>query len=163
MKSLENEYEVHRFDIKTGEKKIFKKYSEIIRTHKQLDVRFDEDTSDKLLTIKDYSIQKIFSLINEYPEEFILFLFLSENKNNTINPSTTDTSIIVNQQNSLDRLVSYDSDISQPKEENSEEYRIAEYYCIFSVLYFIMAGLISIHFLQFLFSKQVRIENIFIF
>ena len=78
MKNLEKEYEVHRFDIKTSEKKIFKKYSETIKSHSDFDIRLEEYKLAQIVKIKEYSIEKIFSFINEYPEEHILFLYLSE-------------------------------------------------------------------------------------
>jgi hypothetical protein len=33
MKNLEKEFDVHRYDIKTSEKKIFKKYTDTIKSH----------------------------------------------------------------------------------------------------------------------------------
>ena len=48
------------------------------------------------------------------------------------------------------------------KKKNQEEGeiivnpKISQYLCIFSILFFIMAGLLFIHFLQFIFSEQVR-------
>ena len=40
--------------------------------------------------------------------------------------------------------------------ENIVNPKISQFLCIFSVLFFIMAGLLFIHFLQFIFSEQVR-------
>ena len=175
MKNLEKEYEVHRFDIKTSENKIIKKYSEIIRIHGQFDIRIEENKSGDLLNIKDYSIQKIFSLIKEYPEEHILFLYLSEIKNpkqvnnQTIrqnkqtNVSLLDSSEINNPLNSSEiRLNLYDIESPQTNTEVIRENKNFQYMCISSILYFVIAGLLLIHLLQFIFSKEVRINFIII-
>ena len=161
MKNLEKEYDVHRYDIKTSEKKIFKKYTDTIKSHEYFDIRLNDDNSDEVLTIKENSIEKIFSLLNEHPEEHILFLYLMENKNSpSISLPVTDqssSSFVVNQLNSSEiRLDPYDSESPSLQQENTQEYKISQYYCIFSLIYYIMAGLITIHFLQFLCSKQVR-------
>lgn len=158
MRNLEKEYEVHRFDIRTSEKKIFKKYSDTIKTHEQFDIRLDDSSSDDLLTIKESSIQKIFSLIDECPEEHILFLYLGEKKNIPLTVSIYDTSLISNQLNTSDRLDTYDIENPSIKQEVIKENRETQYYCIFSILYFIIAGLLTIHFLQYICSKQVRIK-----
>jgi len=165
MKNLEKEYDVHRYDIKTSEKKIFKKYSEAIKSHEYFDIRLNDDNSDEVLNIKEYSIEKIFSLSSEYPEEHILFLYLIENKSSSISIPVTEqsSSFVVNQLNSSEiRLDSYDSESPPSQQENTPEYKISQYFCIFSLIYYIMAGLITIHFLQFLFSEQVRKYNKFI-
>ena len=159
MKSLEKEYEVDRFDIKTSEKKIFKKYTDTIKAHKQLDIRLE---SNKLLSIKEYSIQKIFSLICEYPEEYILFLYLSNNKHHKneskqINIPILESTELNNEFNSSDiRLDTFDVEGTTSSIEHIKENK-NQFYCIFSIIYFIMAGLLSLHILKFLFSKEVRI------
>ena len=162
MKNLEKEYEVNRFDIKTSEKKILKKYTDTIKIHGELDIRINESNSDELLTINEYSLQKIFSLIEEYPEEHILFLYLSEYKNQntkqnekSINIHTIDSIDSSNQLNSSDiRLDTFDIE-SPPNQEIIKDNKNPQYICIFSILYFIIAGLLLIHLLQFLFSKEV--------
>lgn len=166
MKKLEKEYEVHRYDIRINEKKIVKKYTDIIKNHKELDIRINESNSEELLTINEYSIQKILSLIEECPEEHILFLYLSDYKNQNIKPNekaninfpiyeTSNDSI--NQLNSSDiRLDVFDSE-SPPNQEKINEDKNSQYFCIYSILYYIIAGLILIHLLQFLFSKEVNI------
>ena len=63
----EKEYEVHRYDIKTSEKKILRKYTDTIKAHDIFDIRLEENNNEQILNIKEYSIQKIFSLINEFP------------------------------------------------------------------------------------------------
>ena len=172
MKNLEKEFEVHRFDIKTSEKKIIKKYSDTIKIHGVLDIRLEEKKFNNLLKIKDYSLQKIFSLIKEYPEEHILFLYLCENKNQRqilkkdkqniqTNVSMLDTSDINNPLNSSEvRLGLYDIESSPSHSELLNENRNPQYICIFSILYFILAGLLLIHLLQFIFSQNVRINFI---
>ena len=162
MKSLEKEYEVHRFDIKTSEKKIFKKYTDTIKAHKKLDIRLEEARSNQLLSIKEFSIHKIFSLICECPEEYILFLYLSKNRhqknyNKQTNIPILDSSEINNELNSSDiRLDTFDAEGSSYNTENIKENKNL-HYCIFSILYFIMASLLGLHILKFLFSKEVRI------
>jgi hypothetical protein len=158
MRNLEKEYEVHRFDIINSEKIIFKKYTDTINSHDHFDIRLDDTSSDDLLTIKESSIQKIFSLIDECPEEHILFLYLGEKKNIPLTVSLNDSSFISNQINTSGRLDTFDIEIPSIKQEVIKENRETQYYCIFSILYFIMAGLLTIHFLQYICSKQVRIK-----
>ena len=164
MKNLEKEYEVNRFDIKTSEKKILKKYTDTIRKHGELHIRVNESNSNELLTISEYSLQKTFSLIEEYPEEHVLFLYLSDYKNQNIkqneksllNMHTMDNIDSSNQLNSSEiRLDTFDIE-SPPNQEIIKENKSPQYICIFSILYFIIAGLLLIHLLQFLFSKKVR-------
>ena len=162
MKKLEKEYEVHRYDIKTSEKKIFKKYSDVIRAHSYLDIRLEEDKSNQLIKIKEYSIQKIFSLINEFPEESILFLYLSEYKPQKPLPNRhvpiLDTSDINIQLNSSDARIDFNDFESPPSNpEIIKENKNPQYICIFSILYFIISGVLLIHILQFIFSKEVSI------
>ena len=166
MKSLEKEYEVHRFDIRTSEKKIFSKYSDTIKSHSYFDIRLEEVKSNQLVKIKEYSIEKIFSLINEYPEEHILFLYLSEYNIPKINQKQTkhitipilDSSDSNNDLNSSDlRLETFDNESLPSNSEIIKENKNPQYICIFSVLYYIISGLLLIHLLQFIFSKEVRI------
>ena len=163
MKKLEKEYEVHRYDIKTSEKKILRKYTDTIKAHDIFDIRLEENNTEQILNIKEYSIQKIFSLINEFPEEHILFLYLNENNNKKHNQNI-DVSLplieLNNQLNSSEiRLSSYDTETLPPKQEIVKENKNPQYFCIFSILYFIIAGLLLIHLIQFILSKEVR--NIF--
>ena len=158
MKKLEKEYEVDRFDIKTSEKKIFKKYTDTIKDHEVVDVRLEESNSDELLSIKEYSVQKIFSLINEYPEEHILFLYLNKNKkhNQTIDVSFPIIELNKQLNSSIMRSDVYDND-SLPTKQETLKNTSNQILCILSVIYFIIGGLLLIHFLQFIFSKEVRI------
>ena len=65
-----------------------------------------------------------------------------------------------NQLNSSEiRLSSYDTETLPPKQEIVKENKNPQYFCIFSILYFIIAGLLLIHLIQFILSKEVR--NIF--
>ena len=160
MKNLEKEYEVHRYDIRTSEKKIFKKYSDVIKSHSDFDIRLEEYKTNQLIKIKEYSIQKIFSLINEFPEESILFLYLSEYKPQKSIPKKNipilDTSDFNIQLNSSDvRLDINDLENPPSNPEIIKENKNPQYICIFSILYFIICGLLLIHLLQFVFSKEV--------
>lgn len=172
MKQLEKEYEVHRFDIKTSEKKIVKKYTDTIKVHGKFDIRLEEDKFNQLLKLDEYSLQKIFSLIEEYPEEHILFLYLCDNKNqgqNQIKKSNLKKNNQYLERDSSDQLNSSDIrldtfDIESPpsnseiiNENHRNDNNIPQYICIFSLLYFIIAGLLLIHLLQFFFSKEVKI------
>ena len=160
MKKLENEYDINRYDIKTSEKLILKKYSETIKSHDYFDIRLERYTINEIINIKQKSLRKIFSLAKEIPEEHILFLYMGENGNNKNNNflPPIDTSLLINNFNNSDmRLDNFDL-----KKKNQEEGeiivnpKISQYLCIFSILFFIMAGLLFIHFLQFIFSEQVR-------
>lgn len=160
MKNLEKEYDINRYDIKTSEKLILKKYSETIKSHQHFDIRLGHYTMKEIIIINQKSLKKIFSLAKEIPEEHILFLYMGEsgkNKNNNFLPPI-DTSLLINNFNNSDmRLDNFDL-----KKKNQEEGeiivnpKISQYLCIFSILFFIMAGLLFIHFLQFIFSEQVR-------
>ena len=158
MKNLEKEYDINRYDIKTSEKLILKKYSETIKSHQHFDIRLEHYTMKEIIIINQKSLKKIFSLAKEIPEEHILFLYMGESgKNNNFLPPI-DTSLLINNFNNSDmRLDNFDL-----KKKNQEEGeiivnpKISQYLCIFSILFFIMAGLLLIHFLQFIFSEQVR-------
>ena len=79
------------------------------------------------------------------------------NKNNNFIPSI-DTSLLINNFNNSDKkLNTFDlnkKNINQGVIIVNQ--KISQYLCIFSILSFIMAGLLFIHFLQFIFSEQVR-------
>ena len=62
MKKLENEYDINRYDIKTSEKLILKKYSETIKSHDYFDIRLEHYTINEIINIKQKSLRKIFSL-----------------------------------------------------------------------------------------------------
>ena len=55
------------------------------------------------------------------------------------------------------RLDVYDND-SLPTKQETLKNTSNQILCIFSVIYFIIGGLLLIHFLQFIFSKEVRIN-----
>ena len=160
MKNLEKEYDISRYDIKTSEKLILKKYSETIKNHDYFDIRLENYQTNEILNIKRKSLEKIFSLAKEMAEEHVLFLYMGENgnnKNNNFIPSI-DTSLLINNFNNSDKkLNTFDlnkKNINQGVIIVNQ--KISQYLCIFSILSFIMAGLLFIHFLQFIFSEQVR-------
>ena len=160
MKNLEKEYDINRYDIKTSEKLILKKYSETIKSHQHFDIRLEHYTMKEIIIINQKSLKKIFSLAKEIPEEHILFLYMGEsgnNKNNNFLPPI-DTSLLINNFNNSDtRLDNFN--LKRKNQEQGEiivNPKISQYLCIFSILFFIMAGLLLIHFLQFIFSEQVR-------
>ena len=79
------------------------------------------------------------------------------NKNNNFIPSI-DTSLLINNFNNSDKKLN--TFVLNKKNINQGaiivNQKISQYLCIFSILFFIMAGLLFIHFLQFIFSEQVR-------
>ena len=160
MKNLEKEYDINRYDIKTSEKLILKKYSETIKNHQKFDIRLEHYENKEIIIINQKSLLKIFSSIEELPEEHILFLYMGENgnnKNNNFIPSI-DTSLLINNFNNSDKKLN----TFELNKKNINQgviivnQKISQYLCIFSILSFIMAGLLFIHFLQFIFSEQVR-------
>ena len=160
MKNLEKEYDINRYDIKTSEKLILKKYSETINNHQKFDIRLERYENKEIIIINQKSLLKIFSSIEELPEEHILFLYMGENdnnKNNNFIPSI-DTSLLINNFNNSNKKLNT-VDLNKKiinKGEIIVNQKISQYLCIFSILFFIMAGLLFIHFLQFIFSEQVR-------
>ena len=149
-----------RYDIKTSEKLILKKYSETIKSHDYFDIRLEHYTINEIINIKQKSLRKIFSLAKEIPEEHILFLYMGENGNNKNNNflPPIDTSLLINNLNNSDTKLD-NFKLKKRKQEPGEiivNQKISQYLCIFSILFFIMAGLLFIHFLQFIFSEQVR-------
>ena len=167
MKNLEKEYDINRYDIKTSEKLILKEYSEIIKSREQFDVRLEHYTGEKMLIIKQKSLKRMFSLAKEIPEEHILFLYMGENGNNKnynfLPP--IDTSLLINNlDNSDKKLGNFKFNKNKIKEgETIVNPKISQYFCIFSILFFIMSGLLFIHFMQFIFSEQVRYISILFF
>ena len=160
MKNLEKEYDINRYDISTSDKLFLKQYSEIIKSHDQFDVRFEHFTIKEILTIKKKSMGKIFSLVKEIPEEHILFLYMGENGNNKnynfLPP--IDTSLLINNFDNSDKKlgnIKFNKNKMKESETNINP-KMSQYLCIFSILFFIMSGLLFIHFMQFVFSKQVR-------
>ena len=160
MKNLEKEYDINRYDIKTSEKLILKKYSETINNHQKFDIRLERYENKEIIIINQKSLLKIFSSIEALPEEHILFLYMGENgnnKNNNFIPSI-DTSLLINNFNNSNKKLNT-VDLNKKiinKGEIIVNQKISQYLCIFSILFFIMAGLLFIHFLQFIFSEQVR-------
>ena len=167
MKNLEKEYDINRYDISTSDKLFLKQYSEIIKAHDQFDVRFEHFTIKETLIIQKKSMGKIFSLANEIPEEHILFLYMGENGNNKnynfLPP--IDTSLLINNLDNSDKKlgnIKFNKKKMKESETNINP-KISQYFCIFSILFFIMSGLLFIHFMQFIFSEQVRYISILFF
>ncbi len=161
MKNLEKEYDINRYDIKTSEKLILKKYSEVIKLHDKFDIRLEHKKNNDVMTIKQKSLKKVFSLAKEIPEEHILFLFMGENGNNKNNNflPPIDTSLLINKitdSSTRLNLINSEKNKSKSGENNTHNSKVSQTLCIFSVLFFIIGGLLLIHFLQFIFSEQVR-------
>ena len=119
MKNLEKEYDINRYDIKTSEKLILKKYSEVIKLHDKFDIRLEHKKNNDVMTINQKSLKKVFSLAKEIPEEHILFLFMGENGNNKNNNflPPIDTSLLINNFNNSDtNLASYNLGKNNQKE-----------------------------------------------
>ena len=156
MKNLEKEYDVYRFDIKTNENKILQKYTDTIKSHKYFDIRLQEAKSDNLLIISEYSIQKIFSLLEEFPEEHILFLYLGDKRKDNNKPNKL---LVCSPSEIKETTHTYDSRIDingiEAKLESFIENKFQRCFYIFSILYYMIAGLLLIHLLKFLLSKEV--------
>ena len=161
MKNLEKEYDISRYDIKTSEKLILKKYSETIKNHDYFDIRLENYQTNEILNIKRKSLEKIFSLAKEMAEEHVLFLYMGENGNNKNNNflPPIDTSLLINKitdSSTRLNLINSEKNKSNSGENNTHNSKVSQTLCIFSVLFFIIGGLLLIHFLQFIFSEQVR-------
>lgn len=171
MKSLEKEYEVNRYDIKTSEKKILKKYGDVIKKHENYDIRVEEDSiTNGLINIKEITLQKIFSFIEDtIPEEHVLFLYLCKKKNKPQSVSVptesglNDSSIInIPSNRGIGELK------INKKEDEKENIQIkknkAKTDLLFSIVFFIVGLLFLIHLLIFTFSDNVSNQyNYFIF
>ena len=166
MKNLEKIYDINRYDIKTSEKLILKKYAETTKKRDKFDIRLENSKTNEILYLKRKSLEKIFSLAKEIPEEHILYLYMGEsgnNKNNNNFLPPIDTSLLINKitdsSTRLDILKVNDKNLLKKKQGdynyNIKNSKLAQLLCIFSVLFFIIAGLLLIHFLQFIFSEQV--------
>jgi hypothetical protein len=167
MKNLEKEYDINRYDISTSDKLFLKQYSEIIKSHDQFDIRLEHRIKEEMLTLTQKSMRKIFSLVKEIPEEHILFLYMGENGNNKnfnfLPP--IDTSLLINNLDNSDKKlgsIKFNKNKMKKNQTNIKP-QISQYLCIFSILFFIMSGLLFIHFMQFILSEQVRYISIIIF
>ena len=176
MKNLESIYEVCRYDIKTGEKTIIKKYSEIIKKHKNLDLRLREINNNELIKLNNYTLNKLFYLLSDtIPEEHILFLYEPskiENVNNISSQKNTSSSfldysgVLNTTENSLDI---FESEISLNKKlgkigdtiqniniiKNIKNVSIRKYYSILCITFLLYGSLIFLHLLRFFSSKEV--------
>ena len=181
MKNLESVFKVDRYDIKTREKKIIKKYSEIIKNRENLDLRLNETSSKELIKLNKYTLNKIFYLLSDtIPEEHILFLFESskiENAKNISNRKTSDSIITDNSDVdnlSDERIDTFESD-SSPNEKLDSTIDIIDiikntniikyiknmdrrkYFNILCFTFLIYGFLTFIHFLRFFNNKEVSI------
>ena len=180
MKNLEDIYNIDREDLETKDKKVVLKYSKIIKNHKNLNLRFNNDSNNNnLISINYKSIQKLFDYLeNELPEEHILFLFekikpkkkkmkedILSKKEYTIDTSTKEEE------------KEKEKEKEKEQEEENEEKKgfltlevenpvlkkfktlthqiMKKYYFVFSILCFIIAILFTIHLFKYLLSKEV--------
>lgn len=182
MKNLGKEYEVHRKDLKTKDKKLIKKHSDVLKKHKFYDVRIEklsDKENKKPIKIKSKSIETIFELINDKNviiEEHALFLFLCEKKRKTshnslnINDSELIDSSVINVPSSSERAfidernknsifeideTTNDTSIRISMNEKKMKNKISIFFCVFSVIFFIEAVLLFYHLLKFFLSDQV--------
>ena len=171
MKKLESEFKVCRYDIKTKERKIIKKYSQIIEKHEKYDLRLSEINSNELKKLNNYTLNKLFNLLSDtIPEEHILFLYEPlkiENTNNISNQKIEDSATISNnyEANSPEnRLENSDSDNPLDKNLNDiidninniiKNINIKEYYRVLYITFLLYGLLICLHLLKFYNSKEV--------
>ena len=161
MNNLKLHYSVERKDIEVEDKKIVLKYFNIIKKHKNLDLRINDiNTNKKLLSINAISINKIFSYLgNELPEEFILFLYDKTGKD------SNDYGYIINtgkqkEQEDMDeeKKEFLTLEIENPvlKKYRTLTYQIMKkYYFIFCIISFIIAILFTLHLFSYLIDKEV--------
>jgi hypothetical protein len=161
MNNLKLHYSVERKDIEVEDKKIVLKYFNIIKKHKNLDLRINDiNPNKKLLSINAISINKIFSYLgNELPEEFILFLYDKTGKD------SNDYGYIINtgkqkEQEDMDeeKKEFLTLEIENPvlKKYRTLTYQIMKkYYFIFCIISFIIAILFTLHLFSYLIDKEV--------
>ena len=185
MKNLEYFYNVERDDIEMSDKKLLEKYSKITKKHKYLDLRLNtpNEFDNGLLSINVKSIKKIFDfLVNEIPEEHILYLYLIEKKTKekkhknkkSKNEYRIDTS---SADNELKNEAKEENDENEEKREfltlevenpvlkkfKTLTHQIMKtYYFVFCRLCFIIAILFTMHLFKYLISKYVSLKS-FIF
>jgi len=161
MNNLKLHYSVERKDIEVEDKKIVLKYFNIIKKHKNLDLRINDINPNKeLLSVNAISINKIFSYLgNELPEEFILFLYDKTGKD------SNDYGYIINtgkqkEQEDMDeeKKEFLTLEIENPvlKKYRTLTYQIMKkYYFIFCIISFIIAILFTLHLFSYLIDKEV--------
>ena len=178
MKKLESEFQVHRYDIKTKEKKMIKKYSEIVKKHENLDLRLNEDSINELIKLNKYTLNKIFYLLSDsIPEEHILFLYEPSKFENTnlisspknVRTISIDTSVDINSENRLE-ISESENPHSNNKNKNSDtildsiknvtmknikNVTIGKYYSISCITFLIYGFLTLLHLFRYLKSKEV--------
>jgi hypothetical protein len=161
MNNLKLHYSVERKDIEVEDKKIVLKYFNIIKKHKNLDLRINDiNPNKKLLSINAISINKIFSYLgNELPEEFILFLYDKTGKD------SNDYGYIINkgkqkEQEDMDEekkeFLALEIENPVLKKYRTLTYQIMKkYYFIFCIISFIIAILFTLHLFSYLIDKEV--------
>ena len=174
MENLEKIFIVERKDIEIKDKKILHKYTKIKNRHKAFDIRFNNINSD-LIIVNNESIQKIFNfLIEEVPEEHILFLFEKELNEKKIEPKnefiiSTNTNNKKNEEENEEneeKKQFLTLEIENPENPVLKKFRtvthqiMKKYYFIFFILCFIIAILFSIHFFSYLISKELSFNFI---
>lgn len=161
MNNLKLNYLVERKDIEIKEKKILLKYSNVMKKHKNLILRFDTNYDNDKLLININSVKKIFSFLEfEIPEEFVLFLFEKSEKTKYIeNIMNNDKQ---NEQEENDEKKEFLTlEVENPpvlKKYRTLTYQIMKkYYFIFCVISFLIAILFTLHLFSYLISKEVSI------
>ena len=163
MKNLEKKYIIERKDINTTDKKIVKKYSDIIKKHKKLDLRLNIKNSD-LIHININSIEKIFHFLeNEVEEEYILFLLekeyidkkLEQNNDNIITTNKKEEEIFENEEKKDFLTLEVENPVLK-KFKTLTHQIMKKYYFIFCILCFIIAILFIIHLFSYLISDEAK-------
>ena len=87
MEILAKDFIIKRKDLETNDKKIIHKYLKIIKAHGAIDIRLNKKSD--LIIINNKSMNKIFDFLEEeIPEEYILFLYEKEYKEDKIKPKS---------------------------------------------------------------------------
>ena len=162
MNNLNLHYLVERKDIEFQEKKIFLKYSNILKRHKVLDLRLNVKNPNKeLITIDNFSVNKIFSFLkNDIPEEFVLFLY------DKTEEDTNELTINTDKQKEQEEIDEEKKEfltleIENPPNPILKKYRtltyqiMKKYYFCFCILSFIIAILFTLHLFSYLIDKEV--------
>ena len=169
MEILAKDFIIKRKDLETNDKKIIHKYSKIIKAHGAIDIRLNKKSD--LIIINNKSMNKIFDFLEEeIPEEYILFLYEKEYKEDKIKPKSEYNISTDNKKE--------EEEINENKEnEEKKEFLTLEienpvlkkfktlthqimkkYYYIFCILCFIIAILFTIHLFSYLISKELNID-----
>ena len=168
MEKLSTDFIIKRKDLETNDKKIVRKYSKIIKNHGAIDIRLNKNSD--LIRINNKSINKIFEYLEEeIPEEYILFLFEKEYKEDKIE---TKNEYIINTDKKVEEEINGENEekkefltleIENPvlKKFKTVTHQIMKkYYYIFCIICFIIAFLFTIHLFSYLISKELNIDFI---